>query len=325
MIKPLMSLRFVFAFFVFINHSGDGANINGVLGWLLKNKFSDSSNVEFFFILSGFLLTLIYEKRISNRSDLLKFYASRIFKIIPAHLFVLTVTLMILPISELSIKWIIKVLINAGLLQSYIPIEGVFFSFNAPTWSISCQLFFYALFPLLIHAQQSLSKRIKISFLAGFALLILVLIQLLPKDLHKAIIYVSPFIRIFDFILGMACAYIWQLNKNKQLKHSTLWELCALTILTSFYFFYSSVPEVYRFSVYYWLPMLLLIFIFSYQGGAISKLLSNKYVYKLRVKLCNIHGSFPNNKIDQQVYYQQTSFILLYITSTYNFCCTPIA
>ena len=99
--------------------------------------------------------------------------------------------------------------------------------------------------------------------------------------MYKGIIYVSPFIRIFDFILGMACAYVWQLNKNKQLKHSTLWEIGAMAILTSFYFFYSSVPEVYRFSVYYWLPMLLLIFVFAYQGGTISKLLSNKYIYKL--------------------------------------------
>ena len=58
MIKPLTSLRFFFAFMVFVSHIGF-VNIESPLyHWLKRNVFSEGLlGVSFFFILSGFVIS----------------------------------------------------------------------------------------------------------------------------------------------------------------------------------------------------------------------------------------------------------------------------
>ena len=48
----------------------------------------------------------------------------------------------------------------------------------------------------------------------------------------------------------------------------------AIIVLVIFFMGHDWIPEVLRYSFYYWIPMGLVIFAFAFQGGFISKILS---------------------------------------------------
>jgi peptidoglycan/LPS O-acetylase OafA/YrhL len=80
------------------------------------------------------------------------FYISRIARIWPAHVacFLLLFAL-VQNVPENGTSGSASVaLANIFLVQAWVPEKGVFFSFNAVSWSLSAEMFFYALFPLLI-------------------------------------------------------------------------------------------------------------------------------------------------------------------------------
>ena len=120
MIKPLTSLRFFFAFCVFLCH----------LYFLRESKFFHSIftnvlsegflGVGFFFILSGFILALNYKDKFRKKTiSLKKFYISRFARIYPMHFITL---LAAIPISVLKLKIILANL----FLCTIMPIKIVF-------------------------------------------------------------------------------------------------------------------------------------------------------------------------------------------------------
>lgn len=106
--------------------------------------------VSFFFVLSGFILTYVYGERPNVRAYLL----SRLARLWPVHIATLVLTVWLLQPGTIgNPQWIAPFLLNAALLHSWVPISGVVFSFNAVSWSISTELAFYLLFPLVVGVQ----------------------------------------------------------------------------------------------------------------------------------------------------------------------------
>lgn len=131
--------------------------------------------VDFFFILSGFILVHAYKsvfaQGISWRA-VVTFYKARFFRIYPLHLF----TLGLLIALECT-----KVVVGRGfegynspaalvqnifLVQNWIPGSG--FSWNMPAWSISTEVAAYFLFPLGMVCCISDRARACATLLAGF-------------------------------------------------------------------------------------------------------------------------------------------------------------
>ncbi|MCQ9640310.1 acyltransferase [Chryseobacterium sp. WG14] len=258
MIKPLTSLRFFFAFFVFLSH----------LSYLkederYKTMFNDIFSegflgVSFFFILSGFILALNYRDKFKNKTiTLKKFYIARFARIYPLYLVTILISI---PMLYSSFKIL---LYNIFLIQSYIPDQKYFFSFNAPSWSISDEIFFYALFPILIGISFKFSRIFKILLLIIFVSLLIVLNNFLPEEKSHYWLYISPFTRIFDFILGILLFDVALYLKNKKISLQksirTFFEIGALSTLVLFFIFHNNFPISYRFSIYYWPPMCLII------------------------------------------------------------------
>ncbi|SEM57318.1 Peptidoglycan/LPS O-acetylase OafA/YrhL, contains acyltransferase and SGNH-hydrolase domains [Chryseobacterium taichungense] len=282
MIKPLTSLRFFFAFFVFLSH----------LSYLKENKnykdlfevfFSEGFlGVSFFFILSGFILALNYRNKFINKKiTLKKFYIARLARIYPLHFITL-----LFSISAFYSGYK-NLLYNALLLQSYIPNSKIFFSYNAPSWSISDEMFFYTLFPALVINISKLSKYFKILILAAFIFVVIFLnITLLDEVKAHYWLYISPFVRIFDFILGILLfeVIIYLKNTSPKLKQSlfNFLEIGGFIILVILLTFHDNIPVHYRFSIYYWLPMCMIIlgasssFIYTKTTTWTSKVLSWK-------------------------------------------------
>lgn len=104
--------------------------------------------VPIFFVLSGFVLT-IGADRYRTWGE---FFVARVARIWPAHIAALMFLIgCFYPYSleffqHADTQW--RLFLNVMLLQAWSPNQLTYWSYNAPSWSVSSELFFYAAFPL---------------------------------------------------------------------------------------------------------------------------------------------------------------------------------
>ena len=282
MLNSLTSLRFFFAFAVFLSHL---TFVKRDLAWynFLKNNvfFEGYLGVGFFFILSGFVLALNYENKIIENPNFnkKKFYIARIARIYPLHVLTFCVMLpfVILNVWQGTFHWDIAGA-NLFLLQSYIPIKDFYFSINNVSWSISTELFFYFMFPFYV---IWLYKFPKLKYILLLAIPIIIFAEpyfRTDMKMEKAIFYINPLVRSLDFILGIITCQIYKKIKKSPINFSkgTLIELAAIIVLSIFFYFHNDVARAFRYGIYYWIPMVGIVLIFALQRGLFSKLLQHK-------------------------------------------------
>lgn len=283
MIKPLTSLRFFFAFFVFLSHLSFITTNNDLYNWFKRNIFFEGYlGVSFFFILSGFVLSYSSSKYIEDNSFKLnkkKFYLARIFRIYPLHLMTLLITVLLFyDFSTISISRFVP---NLFLLQSFIPIQTYYYSFNSPSWSISNEMFFYISFPFVF----SFCLKFKKTAIFLFFIFIFLLFGVKPivsPELQKFIYYVNPLSRLLDFTIGIFLFFLHQKFQHKMNnKLGVKLEITSLIVFLLFFIPHNYFDRAFRFSIYYWIPMAFMVLVFSFQKGIISKLLSNKFLVYL--------------------------------------------
>ena len=170
-IPCLTGARFVAAFLVVIFH----------LGWLhplpgLIFQYGRQA-VSFFFILSGVVLAYSYRDAINSRtigwSD---FFNLRLSRIVPVHIatwLIATVFVWFAWKPDQGKHPVASWIMGLFCVQVYWPSADYIFKWNAVAWSISCELFFYALFPLLLPplARRLRSTTSVIAFMFGIYLL----------------------------------------------------------------------------------------------------------------------------------------------------------
>jgi peptidoglycan/LPS O-acetylase OafA/YrhL len=108
--------------------------------------------VQTFFLLSGFVLALSYANTRWNRKSLTRFVVARFARIYPAYLLSLVL------ISWFAIEFVMKAghsaVEKATVLGDYAFVlqgwRSPSVGWNTPAWSLSCEFFFYACFPLLL-------------------------------------------------------------------------------------------------------------------------------------------------------------------------------
>lgn len=289
-LKALTSLRFLFAFVVFLSHLSQidavkSENFNHIDANFLSEGFV---GVNFFFVLSGFILCHVYLNDFCNSIVKIKFrnfLVKRFARIYPLYCLTL---LLALPLYfpnflEAPIRYLGILGVDLLLLKSLVPSSLVYFSFNSPSWSISTEFFFYLAFPFLIMFMfgRSLSQ-ILLPFciiLVGYFLTITVL----PDVFHHSQFYISPIFRLIDFSIGIFLYLI-----RRQLVQYALKPLCisiaqllSVFILIVFIYFHALFDDVYRYSSYYWLPISLVVLSFSLNEGLLARLFGNKILVYL--------------------------------------------
>lgn len=281
MIKPLTSLRFIFACMVFVSHLVFlKESTSEVSRSIFKSIFYEGYiGVGFFFILSGFVLAYTYQEVIlSGQKSIRDFYIARLARIYPLHLlaFLLSLPLTYNLFLQSKSVWLIIAALNLSLTQSFVPIRTYYFSFNGVSWSISAEMFFYLLTPFLFLLIPKL-----LGYKKYLPLLLIVLVPLLtfivPEHYYLDVLYINPFVRIADFIIGIGVYAIYKrfLTKKTNVNFDVI-EVSAVLLLFVFFLFHEHIPQVARYSFYYWLPMSYLILVFSFQKGMISKFLSKR-------------------------------------------------
>lgn len=207
-------------------------------GWLPHMPASMVHGVSFFFVLSGFILTHVYSSKPMPSYGL--FIRARFARLWPVHAFSLILLVLLVRHDSITFdgpgmfdKWVVLGF-NLTLLHSIFPFLAYTFSWNAVSWSISTEMFFYFAFPLLVlNIGRSWHWK-----MFGMAVLVIVVISLqaaagwpTTSDNYEVATgsfgtYPNPLVRGLEFCAGMATWVLW----NRHLRHLklSLWAWSAL-------------------------------------------------------------------------------------------------
>jgi peptidoglycan/LPS O-acetylase OafA/YrhL len=279
-IDALTGLRFFAALSVIFVHA-----LNQGLSRDAGYEQLAASAVTFFFVLSGFILTYVYDQRLTW-AKVPEYLVARWARIWPLHVTCLVFTAA-LYLSRGYLAWnsetAWRFISNLFLVQSWIPILGWPLAFNGPAWSISTELGFYLLFPLFVLGGRRRFWPIVlgtavISLGGLFGLQYWANNQRDFWPLASEISYCHPLIRAIDFVIGMATGK-WFLHRARTVEpaasHSsglkgwcrgTLFELLAVGILLTVAWAASRSGPLH----YWWIDRgLVLIDYWSLCGGAL--------------------------------------------------------
>lgn len=258
MIPTLQSLRFVFVMMIVMSHFG-------YRGCPAFDAGGDCG-VAFFFVLSGFALSLGYGRRIDDGSFRFRtFMRRRLLKLFPLHLLCLVLFLVLFHAKE-TID--VRLVFNTLLLQSWIPFSDFYFSYNAVSWFLSCLLFLYVVFPWAYRVANWLT-------LAVVVVLCIAVYVFVPYYQVNAVLYVNPLVRFADFFFGiMLCkAYQRQAGVGGCSAFYGWAEVVLTLLLVAALIAYPYTDAKLRNAPLYWLVILPLLPVFSRQAGPLSRCL----------------------------------------------------
>ncbi len=150
-LDSLTALRFFAALHVLLFHLQGLAALPGPL-WSHQLLGTGFVSVSFFFVLSGFILTVSYAGR-PPKQRLAAYAGGRFARLYPLYLLAL---LLMLPAWFKS--WSVgPSLATPLLLQAWVPTWAL--AWNPPAWSLSVEAFFYVMFPFLLPVVLRLSSR----------------------------------------------------------------------------------------------------------------------------------------------------------------------
>lgn len=282
-IKSLTGLRFVFAVFLFIHHFDIFQDLNVEGYWNVMNFFKEGYvAVDFFFILSGFVISYSYFSRVeSGKISGMNFLANRIFKLWPVHILLWVLAVYLYSGKEYFWSNVTSKQFAAGLflLQSFIPDMAYTFWGNSLSWSVSTELFFYVAFIMLVRLRSSERK----CLFAGILGVVLLNSLFLGNETPIAswLYYVNPVFRLVDFLAGMLLCEWWEKSNYRPAtaRSATLLEVGSILVMLVFICLHSMDGVGYdpkTQTIYYLIPCLLVIYAFSFDKGYISKILSKK-------------------------------------------------
>ncbi len=277
MLRPLTALRFPAALAVFLWHAPFTKPFAEPLslGYL---------GVGFFFLLSGFILTYTYRGAYHVRD----FYVARIARVFPVHLLgmlLATATLLWiggehwseLPPDERALGFIAQV----PLLQSWFSSPAIHFGINGPSWSLSVEAWFYAIFPLLALGFRRLfgraTERRVLAAAGALCVCVFALIFCVHVPFNQWAVYVFPPSRTGDFALGMllGIAYLRRTASATKID-PTILEICAVAGLGVGVFITAAAPAPAHFYAAMMPFSAFAIYIFALGGGALSRALSHR-------------------------------------------------
>ncbi|ANP51320.1 peptidoglycan/LPS O-acetylase OafA/YrhL [Streptomyces griseochromogenes] len=208
-LPSLTGLRWMAALLVFGLHVNNFGYFTGGAGSIVFWAFgAGATGVSFFFVLSGFVLT--WSARPRDRA--LAFWRRRIARVYPVHLVTLAVALlMTYTLAHQGNPTPKQTLANALLLHSWW--HPWWQTLNPVSWSLACEAFFYASFPLLILLLRRLGARGSIA-LGGLS--VAAVVVLAWADAHHWLdqpVYSFPAARLPEFVLGAVTARLVLLGR----------------------------------------------------------------------------------------------------------------
>ena len=289
--KSLTSIRFFAVMFIVLHH----LRIAFQPSILSNSRFGNFGviGVTFFLFLSGFVIVLNYSK-FSQLKESLYFLWNRIIRIYPVHIFTFFISLIILYVWNQPIE-IPMAIINIFLVQSYSPLQKIFFSFNSVSWILSTLFFFYLIFAIANHKPKSFIW----VFLISLTSLTLSMDYIEKNQSANGLwlLYIFPPNRLLVCLGGVGSSLLF-LKFQKSLKNSmgrtlaTTLEIIALLSIVDFIFwgnvtwllnemllfmtfpFAKSLNLLNKHYIASTIPVFLLLMSFGFEKGLFSRLLT---------------------------------------------------
>ena len=278
MINSLNGLRFVFALFVVLNHFILPAPYN-------RSIFSEGGEigVHFFFVLTGFLLTLQYEDKMkSDNFKPVSFLIKKVARVYPLHLLTFIIwfiwTLETEPVSFLLLK---KAFFNVFLLQSYIPDVNYYYSFNLLSWYLCDLIFLYIVFAFcgkcIFKSKKPLLLILIILFFLSAAL---IMFGHYVKSMDIFAFYIFPPVHLLNFLAGMWLCLIYKKIKDINIPTFIILflEFSAIVIFILTVLISPKTPTKYRISFLYIATsaFIAIVFAITDKKGPLAKLFGTK-------------------------------------------------
>jgi peptidoglycan/LPS O-acetylase OafA/YrhL len=99
------------------------------------------------------------------------------------------------------------------LVHSLVPCSSVYLPFNAVSWSVTTEFFFYLYFPLLVWQWRTCLAKLTGSLVAAMCKVYFAGHQLdrFPASVDIwGLVYISPIARMLEFTLGMVAAWLFR-------------------------------------------------------------------------------------------------------------------
>lgn len=201
-LDSLTGLRFFAAWLVVVHHFSNFAT----LPYLWRYTGFGATGVTFFFVLSGFVLTWSFVPTDTAP----RFYWRRFARIWPLHV---VTTLLALPVfyswRDVPYDWT-AIGLSFVLLHAWWPTATTYFAGNPASWSLSCELFFYALHPFIVRRALAL-KAVGLSVATVLVLASVFVVTRWSPDWWSDrivgwLLYISPLFRVGEFLLGVVLA-----------------------------------------------------------------------------------------------------------------------
>lgn len=276
MIETLQSLRFIFFVMIFMSHFGyDGRPTFDAGG---------DCGVSFFFILSGFVMTLAYgEKAASERFSYRRFMVRRMAKLYPLHLLCL-LAFVVINIKSMDAEALVRLLPNLLLIQSWLPSADYYFSGNAVSWFLSDILLCYAVFPFVCRAIRRMTPAALTFTWAAVLMAYSLLLCNVTNAMTNTFIYVFPPVRTVDFALGITIWRVaeWTKRHRPDIAENRLAinaaELAVFAALAATLAAHPYVNLQIRTACLFWpvCAAVILLFVCERQGGVVAWLLRRK-------------------------------------------------
>ncbi len=273
-LDSLTGLRFLAALLVFASHTLAFFDRTPVAASIHPSLEPGAAGVSFFFILSGFVLTWTY--RPGDRAG--PFYRRRFARIAPSYWIAVALFIPMTAVArpEETGSLLLHMAPQFVGLHAWIPDPDYYWAGNGVTWSISCEMFFYALFPLLIVRAVRMSQRAR-WWAAGVLVVLVVAPPLLLRPLtHGATIadwaiFIFPVQRLWEFILGILIA-LW-IREGGRLRHVGLRVSLGLVAL-------AYTVAVFSPSYLIWVVLLLVPFALTIAAAAQGDLDGHRSVFR---------------------------------------------
>jgi peptidoglycan/LPS O-acetylase OafA/YrhL len=215
-LDALTSLRFFAAMMIVLFHTEHSFGRS-------PSGFALAQGVSFFYVLSGFILTLVYP-RLDGWGAVRAFWRARFARVWPAYMLAL-----------FAGAWLVGYEWHAGtalayvaMVQSWIPLPAYYFGYNAVGWSVATEWFFYLVFPLLVLDIERTWKW-KLAGAAALVLALVVFCHLVPMSAsgrvwepaeqfapnERGLMFIHPLSRVFEFVCGMCIAVAWRRRNGR--------------------------------------------------------------------------------------------------------------
>lgn len=241
--------------------------------------------VDFFFVLSGFVIAYAYSDRLGNWEQLKKFAKSRFLRLYPLHLALLMIYAIYIVSRQVGSFTMDAVTLELYSAKSFVItlflLNSIHWSglerlgWNMPTWSISAELISYLLFGCLILTVKRWGLLLRLSLYLTLVFLAKLSIVYLNPTPALTATWDNGFLRgICGFFSGATTWHLFQLIHAKAAKLSqitfSVLEICSCLLVLGMV---SYAPFFSQFWFSYEILFSIVIVVFGFERGILSRLL----------------------------------------------------